>query len=1120
MRITPGIARRVVALAFLATPVGAGAQVRRVDPPQPILITPAVAYTAAGVDTTAFSTLRYREIGPYRGGRSVAVAGSPGRPFEYWMGTTGGGVFKSTDGGMNWLPVTDKYFGGTIGAIGVSESNPNIVYVGTGEYPIRGNVSPGEGVWKTTDAGATWTFIGLRETQHISRVRVHPTNPDIVWVGAQGKAFASSPDRGVYKSVDGGTTWKRTLFVGDSAGVTDLVLDPGNPDILYATTWQVYRRPWKLWSGGAASGMWKSTDGGETWTELTRNKGLPGGLWGNSGITVSRAKPSRLWALIEAEDGGVYRSDDAGASWIKMNEQRMLRQRAWYYSRIFADPKDTNTVYAENTGLYRSTNGGRTFTPIRVPHGDNHDLWIAPNDNQRMINANDGGGNVSFNAGRTWTDQDFATAQFYHVSTTNDFPYHICGAQQDNSTLCGPSRKPGGIGREDWEDAGGGESGYVAASPTDPNVIFAGSYGGLLTRKEMNTGFERNVQPWPWNPMGHSSEDIKHRFQWTYPIVFSPHDPRVLYVGGSELWKSMTEGQSWARISPPLARNDPMTLGPSGGLITKDQTGVETYGTIFAMAESPVKKDVLWVGSDDGLVQVSPDGGKTWTRVTPKDLPDFARISIIEASHWLPGTAYVAANNFQQDDWTPYIFRTNDYGKTWKRITTGIDPREFVRVVREDPVRRGLLFAGTEKGIWVSFDDGDSWQKLQRNLPPTPVHDLAIKEGDLVVATHGRSFYVMDDISVLRQITTGLTDKSTHLLKPRDPYREALGGGFGGGGGGQTPIGQNPPSGAIFHYWLKNPNQTVTFEVIDAKGASVRRWTSAPDSATAADSIKREDRRMARRDSLVRTGITADSAAKLTPYIAAGGPVVDPNDEEAPFRAPRPQRVANKAGMNAFIWNLRYPDASSFDGMILWAAGITGPMAPPGMYTVKMTVGGAALSHVFELKKDPRVKATQAELAEQFALAMQVRARFSDANDAVKGVRGVKVQLNDRGPRLRGGDSTEFAGIATRFSGRMSAVEAEAYQVKNQSSQDPLNFPIKLNNKIGALMGVVGMGDGKPTAQTYDVFAELSDSLEFQLVSLRTVVADELPKVNAILKRSGLQPIEANIPEKKPKFIP
>ena len=1120
------VARTLVALglAFTSAALAASAQAQRrvipVSPPSPILLTPVAPMTPSTFDSTAFTALRYREIGPYRGGRSVASAGSASRPFEYWMGTTGGGVFKSTDGGMNWQAMTDKYFGGTIGAIGVSESSPSTVYVGTGEYPIRGNVSPGEGVWKTIDGGVTWSFLGLKETQHISRVVVHPTNPDIVWVGAQGKAFASNPERGVYKSVDGGKNWKRTLFVSDSAGVSDLVADPANPNVLYAAIWQVYRRPWKLWSGGSAGGLWKSVDGGETWTDITRNKGLPKGIWGNTGITVSGGNSRRLWALIEAEEGGVYRSDDAGESWIKTNDQRMLRQRAWYYSRVFADPKDTNTVYALNTGLYRSTNGGKTFTPIRVPHGDNHHLWIAPNDGQRMINSNDGGSNVSYNAGRTWTDQDFATAQFYHVSVTNHFPYKVCGAQQDNSTLCGPSRNPGGIGREDWVDAGGGESGYIAALPNNPDVIFAGSYGGHLTRKDMKTGFEANVSPWPDNPMGYSSEDIKHRFQWTFPIVVSPHDPKVLYVGGSELWKSTTEGQSWTKISPTLARSDPRTMGPSGGPITRDQTGVETYATIFTMAESPVQKDVLWVGTDDGFVQLSRDGGKTWTNVTPRDIPEFPRMSMIEPSHYAAGTAYLAANRFQMDDWTPYLYRTTDYGRTWTRIAKGIDERQFTRVIREDPVRRGLLFAGTEKGIWVSFDDGDSWQKLQRNLPPVPVHDLVIKDGDLVVATHGRSFYILDDISVLRQLSMIALDKAWHFFQPRDPWREQLGGGFGGGGGGQTPSGQNPPSGAVLSYHLKSANQTVSLEIADTKGNVVRRYTSTPDSATLADSVRADGRRMTQRDSLVKAGVPADSAATLTPYVAPGAQPFNPFDDEVPFRAPRAPRLPNKAGMNTFVWNLRYPEASSFDGLIMWAAGINGPVAPPGKYIARLSIGGDVQSRNFELKKDPRVTATQAELDEQFRVAMTIRDRLSDANDAVKGSRGVKVQLTDRAPRLRGADSTEFSSIASRFATRMTGIEAEVYQVKNQSSQDPLNFPIKLNNKIGGLLGVVGAADGKPTAQVYQVFGLLSDSLETALTALRIVVNDELPKVNAILKKNGLAPIEARLPDKKPKFVP
>ncbi|MBA3342284.1 MAG: glycosyl hydrolase, partial [Gemmatimonadaceae bacterium] len=728
-------------------------------------------------DSATLAALRWREIGPFRGGRSVAAAGSAARPHEYYFGTTGGGVFKTTDGGITWGPVTDKYFGGTIGAIAVSESNPDIVYVGAGETPIRGNVSHGDGVFKSTDAGRTWTHAGLADTRQIGRVRIHPKNPDIAYVAALGHVWGPNAERGVFKTIDGGKSWKKVLFRSDSAGAVDLVIDPSNPNIMYATIWHAWRTPWMLVSGGPQSGIFKSTDGGEKWTEISRNRGLPAGLLGKIGITVSPANPKRLWALIEADSGGVFRSDDAGATWTRTNSDRSLRQRAWYYTRIYADTRDTATVYALNVGFFRSSDGGKSFRPVPTPHSDNHDLWIAPNDPNRMIEANDGGANVSFNRGQSWTEQDFATAQFYHVTTTNHFPYQVCGAQQDNSTVCGPSRASGGIDIDDWHDVGGGESGYIAVRPDNPDIVYAGSYGGYLSRYDHRTGFERNINPWPDNPMGHDAADARYRFQWTFPIVISPHDPNTLYVGSSVVFRSRNEGQSFEPISRDLTRNDPRTLGSSGGPITKDQTSVEYYGTVFTIAESPVSRGVIWAGSDDGLLHITRDNGKSWKNVTPPGMPEWSRVSIIEASRFSPGTAYVASNHFQRDNLRPYIFRTTDYGVTWRLVVDGISPTEFVRVVREDPVRRGLLYAGTERGVWVSFNDGGTWQSLRQNLPIVPIHDLAVKEGDLVAGTHGRSFWIMDDLSALRQIGPATTRGNAHLFKPRDAFRANFGGG-------------------------------------------------------------------------------------------------------------------------------------------------------------------------------------------------------------------------------------------------------------------------------------------------------------------------------------------------------
>ncbi|HVF40572.1 MAG TPA: glycosyl hydrolase [Gemmatimonadaceae bacterium] len=1056
---------------------------------------PAVRY-----DSASLAALRWREIGPYRGGRSVAVAGSTNRPWEYYMGTTGGGVFKTLDGGVTWAPVTDKTFGGTIGSIAISESNPDIVYVGTGEHPIRGNVSHGDGVFKSTDAGRTWTYAGLGDTRHIGRIRVHPKNPDVVFVASLGHVFGPNNERGVFKSENGGKSWRRVLFQSDSAGAVELAMDATDPNVLYASFWHTYRTPWKLVSGGTGSGIFKSTDGGENWTNITRNPGLPAGMLGKIGITVSPANPKRLWALIEADSGGVFRSDDAGATWTKTNSERNLRQRAWYYTRIFADPKDTGTVYALNVGFYRSTNGGRTFRAIPVPHSDNHDLWISPTDNNRMINGNDGGANVSFNAGRTWTEQDFATAQFYHVTTTNHFPYRVCGAQQDNSTICGPSRSGGGIGSTEWYAVGGGESGYIAVRPDNPDIVYAGSYGGYLSRYDHSTGEERDINPWPDNPMGHDAADAKYRFQWTYPIVISPHDPNTLYVGSSVVFRSRNEGQSFEPISPDLTRNDPRTLGSSGGPITKDQTSVEYYGTVFTIAESPLTRGVIWAGSDDGLVHVTRDNGRTWKNVTPSSMPEWSRVSIIEASHFAPGTAYVAANRYQMDDLRPYIYRTTDYGATWRLVVNGIIPTEFVRVVREDPVRRGLLYAGTERSVWVSLDDGGTWQSLRQNLPIVPIHDLAVKEGDLIAATHGRSFWILDDLSALRQMRPEITALPAHLFKPRDAYRVGFGGGGSTGAAGGHPTGQNPPSGASVYYWLKTPNQTVTLDFLDARGRVIRSFTSAQDPIVARDSVRADSIRTARADSLRRAGVRADSTIRSEARSEETSP-------DGPRRTPPPPRVPNKAGLNSFAWNLRHPDASSFEGMILWAGGTQGPVALPGAYTVRMRAGGATHTQNFRLLKDPRSKATQAELDEQFAFLMSVRDKTSQANDAIKMIRNVRAQIADRRSRIPAAQQASFNAAATRLQAELAKPEGEIYQVRNQSGQDPLNYPIKINNKIAALSGVASSADARPTNQTREVFRRLSAELDIQLAAMNAALRQLLPEVNRELRTANLAEI-------------
>lgn len=1060
----------------------------RLMAPIPAVAPPLAAQTAtARVDTTAYGALRWRNVGPERGGRSVAVAGSGARPQEYWMGTTGGGVFKTTDGGGSWAPVSDRYFGGTIGAIAVAESNPDVVYVGGGEYPIRGNVSHGDGVYKTTDGGRTWKYMGLVETRQIAKIRVHPKNPDVVYVAALGHVWGPNPERGIYRSLDGGQTWKKILFRNDSTGAIDLSMDPSDPSVLYAAFWQAYRTPWMLVSGGAGSGIFKSTDGGETWGEITRNPGLPRGLIGNIGISVSPAKSSVVYALIEADSGGVFRSGDAGKTWEKVNEERKLRQRAWYYTRIYADSRDSNVVYASNTSFQRSRDGGKTWTGIRTPHGDSHDMWIAPNDNQRMIEGNDGGGNVSFNGGRSWSPQTYLTAQFYHVTTTTHFPYRICGAQQDNSTVCGASKSDGGSSTQEWYPVSGGESGYLAVRPDNPDIIYGGSYGAYLSRMDIRTGLERNVNPWPLNPMGHSAGDYLYRFQWTFPIVISPHDPNVVYVGANVIFRSTDEGQSWAVISPDLTRNDPKTLGPSGGPITRDQTSVEYYGTVFTIAESPREKGVIWAGSDDGLVHVTRDHGKTWSNVTPKDMGDWTRISMIDASPHRNGTAYVAGNRFQLDDNAPYIWRTTDYGQTWTRITGGIRASDFVRVVREDPAKQGLLYAGTERGVLVSFDDGAHWQSLQLNLPPVPVHDLTVKEGDLVAASHGRAFWILDDLSVLRQATPAIVAADAHLYTPRDVYRIQ--------GAGWT--------GATINYALRRGGQKVTIEFLDPKGAVIQTFTSDPDSTARAA----EMREQARLDSLAALGVLPASAREDRAEAGGGGGFRG-------FGGGQSRQVPNRAGHNQFTWNLRYPEAVSFQGMIFWAGGTAGPVAPPGAYTVRFTVGDKTETAPLAVLKDPRSAASQADLDEQFRFLIEIRDKTSEANNAVRTIRNVKAQLADRQKRA-GARGSALDRLAQGWTRELSTVEQEIYQVKNESNQDPLNFPIRLNNQIAAIAGVAGSTEAKPTAQSYEVFQLLAGQLDQQLATLRAALDRGLGPVNAELSRLQLPPITPSTEELK-----
>jgi photosystem II stability/assembly factor-like uncharacterized protein len=1041
-----------------------------------------------GYDKSFFKALQWRSIGPYRGGRVTAVAGVAAQPFVYYLGATGGGLWKSVDGGVNWLPVSDGFFGtGSVGGIGICDADPNVIYVGMGESPPRGNVSHGDGVYKSTDAGKTWKRVGLEDTRQIARVRVHPRNPDLVYVAAIGHIFGPNEQRGIFRSKDGGKTWEKILYRNDRTGAIDLVLDPTNPNILYAGFWEVRRTPYGFESGGAGSGLFKSTDGGDTWTELTRNEGLPKGIIGKVGITVSPANPDRIWAIVEAEDGGVFRSDDGGKRWSKVNDERKLRQRAWYYSRIYADPQNAESVYVLNTGFFRSNDGGKTFNAISVPHGDNHDLWIAPNDPARMIESNDGGANVSVNGGKTWTDEDQPTAQFYRVMLDNDFPYHIYGAQQDNSTVRIASRTDdAGISRQDWYDVGGGESGWVAPYPKDSEIVFAGSYGGLITRYDHHTGQLRNVSPWPENPMGHGAADLKYRFQWNFPILFSPHDPETLYTGGNVLFKSTNQGQSWEIISPDLTRNDKSKQAATGGPITKDNTSIEYYCTIFTVIESPVKAGIIWTGSDDGLVHVTRDGGKNWENVTPKNMPEWIQINSIDASPFDPGTAYVAATMYKTDDFRPYLYKTSDYGKTWKKIVSGIPDNAFTRVIREDPNARGLLYAGTETGMYISFNDGESWQSLQLNLPIVPITDLIIHKGekDLIAATQGRSFWILDDLAVLHQMAEAASAGGVFLFKPEDTYR------LQGGGGPPLPptatLGQNPPNGALIYYYLKEkPSSQITLEILDSAGRSIKKFTSrAPEPPPQAP------------------GAGAPSTTPPEQPQAPSGEEVEAGGGGA---AAGTRRIPAEAGLNRFVWDFRYADAARFPGLILWGGELRGPRAVPGTYQVKLTVNGKAQTQSFEVKRDPRISTSQADFQKQFDLLIKIRDKLTEAHNAIAQIRDVRKQVDELVRRVKDQpDSKAITEAAKSLNARLTTIEETLYQTKNQSSQDPLNFPIRLNNKLAAVADVVASADAAPTEQSYTVYEEQVSAINAQLQQLEQVMRVDLSKFNQLVREQSI----------------
>ena len=1027
------------------------------------------------LDSSFLASFRWRNIGPDRGGRSIASSGVVGRRNEAYFGATGGGLWKTMDGGETWFPVTDgQVRSASVGAVAVSESNPDLVYIGMGETAIRGNIMPGDGVYRSTDAGKHWIHVGFSESHGISKIRIHPTNPDIVYVASFGKYSVPSTERGVYKSTDGGKNWRRVLFRDERSGAIDIAIDRTNPNVLYAALWEAYRTEYQMSSGGAGSGLFKSTDGGETWTEITRNAGLPAGLIGRIGVALTAANPNRVYALVENDKGGLYKSDDAGATWTLMNENRSIRQRAFYYTHLFADHQNADVVYAQNTSLFRSADQGKTLTSVGDgTHGDFHDLWIDPADPAHLVVANDGGGSVTTTTGTTWTDQDFPTAQWYHAITTKHLPYHVCGSQQDNSTLCtpfnwnlggarfgfGPTpaagtggpgagyRDPAAGGMAVSYQAGGGEPGYIATDPIDPDLFYSGTNnGGYLDKFNRRTGLSREVNPYPWFYSGEPSRDIKERWQWTFPILFSPIDPKRLYVSSQRLWMTMDGGQNWTALSGDLTRHAPETQGPSGGPITGDMNGPEVYGTIFAVAPGKRDVNVIWVGSDDGLVHVTRDGGKNWTNITPPGMPDFGRVSQIDASAFDDGTAFVSVRRPLLNDFSPYIFRTTDFGRSWTKIVDGIRADDYIHAVREDKHRRGLLYAAGQHGVYISYDDGAHWQSLRLNMPDVPVADLIVEGNELVIASHGRGFWVLDNVAPLRQVNASIASAAAHLYAPPVAIRSGV------------PV--------TIAWQLAQAPRRATLEVLDSTGAVLRRWendtSTAPPAAGAAAGGRRR----------------------------GGGSTFIPV----------------QTGLNRFDWDLRTTPITGFDGMILWGAGLAGPVVPTGRYTVRMVADGQATTAPLVVQRNPFLpEVTDADLQAQYQFGKMVRDKAEEANMAVIEIRRVKAQLDDRQKKSA---DRRLRSTGVTLVANASDVEDDVYQVKNQSGQDPLNFPIRVNNRLANLLSMAERGDGRPTTNMPEIFGILERELKGYTDRLQQVWRTDLAAVNKELARLGLLPLD------------
>ena len=1047
--------------------------------------------------------MKWRLVGPFRGGRVLAVTGVAGDANTYYFGAVAGGVWKTTNAGISWMPLFDKEPVASIGAIAVAPSDPNVIYVGTGEACIRGDISFGNGVYKSVDAGKTWSHFGLDDTRHIARIIVDPRNPDVVFVAALGHAWGPNPDRGLYRSTDGGKNWQKVIYVDDKTGAVDVTFDPSNSHILYAAMWQATRTPWHLASGGPGSAIYKSTDAGATWRKLDGH-GLPKGPYGRIGVAVAPGGAGRVYALIEAESGGLFRSDNAGESWHKLTDDHRFTQRAWYFTHIFADTKNPDVVYILNTGMYRSTDGGKSFNAIRAPHGDRHGLWIDPENPARMIEGDDGGATITTDGGNTWTRQDNQpTAQFYHVATDNQFLYHIYGAQQDNSTVSIASRSDdGAITQRDWYDVGGGESGFVVPDPRNPNIVYAGSYDGLITRFDKSTGQTQEISAWPLNPMGYGAAELVHRFQWTAPIALSPHDPNVIYHGAEVLFKSTDNGMSWTAISPDLTRNDKSKQQSSGGPITQDNTSVEYYDTIFAVGESPLEKGLIWVGTDDGLVQITRDAGAHWSNVTPKSISDWSTISLIDPSPHDAGTAYVAVDRHRLDDFHPYIFKTTDYGKQWTKLTNGIPDTTYVHAVREDPKRRGLLYAGTETGAFVSFDDGAHWQSLQLNLPPAPIHDLTVHGEDLIVATHGRAFWALDDLEPLRQLNDKIQSDDVHLFTPRLAYRTRtpsfhLPAGF--------PAGQNPPSGVVLDYSLnKAPNS--------ATNGSEK--TEDTNKGNDADKVESEHADKDADKNTLKLEILDSRGKVIRKYSTKKSKEQEAPDEGDEFDFGRQDTLPAAKGLNRFVWDMRYEPATRVPGLVTWGGSGNGPVALPGKYEARLTVDGKQYTAPIEIKEDPRVSASETDRQKQLDLALKIRDRLSEAHKAVNAMRDIHSQLEALKKRLASDDKVkDIVAAADALNKKLETLEGSLVQPKSKSGEDPLNFPIQVADQLQALGSTVESSDNAPTQQDYAVFDQLDKKIGERLATWEQLQKTDLASLNEKIRNANIPAIAATPPK-------